>query len=97
MQPQKAKIAFLCLLIFFFTASTAGFPTSPSLSLSLCGGRISNKTKKSTPGYVDVFQSSKSIKRATKTKKNLALATSTKLVPQFVGKPRSRFSLERTF
>ena len=81
MQPQKVKFAFIVWLIFFFfTASTAGFATSPSLSLSLCGGRISNKTKKSTLGYVDVFQSSESTKQATKTKKSLVLVTTTKLV-----------------
>ena len=45
---QKLKIAFLVCSMFFFTASTAGFATSPSLSLSRCGGRISNNLDKET-------------------------------------------------
>ena len=60
----KGENWFPCLVNIFFTASTAGFATSQilSLSLSLCGGRISNTAKKPTPGYVDVFQSSESTK-----------------------------------
>ena len=59
----KGENCFPCLVYNLFTASTAGFATSPSLSLSLCGGRISNTMRKPTPGYVDVFQSSESTRR----------------------------------
>ena len=75
----KVEICFLCLVNIFYCIDKV-FAASPNISRSLCGGRISNTTKKPMPGYIDVFQSSESTKRATKRKKSLALATSTKLV-----------------